>query len=93
MDTYEDIEYLDLDEDGVPDAVRTTRTRAFDRSETGNADLVETTEELAWGIDVDGTPVGIHVVETIHAALDHDGVAEVVDSAAFELPAPLDRVA
>ena len=76
MFVHEEVEYVDLDGDGVPDAVRTTCTRSFDMSHDGSAELIETVEEqLAWGIDVDGVPEGIHIVDTIHADLDHDGPA------------------
>jgi len=87
MIAYEDVEYLDLDGDGVPDAVRTTCTRTFDMSHDGSAELIETVEELAWGIEVDGLPEGIHVIDTLNADLDHDGVAEHVESTEFDVVA------
>jgi hypothetical protein len=83
MFAYEDVEYLDLDGDGVPDAVRTTCTRSFDMSP--DAVLIETIDRLAWGIDVDGLPEGIHVVDTLHTDLDNDGFAEHVESTEFEV--------
>jgi hypothetical protein len=82
---HEEVEYLDLDGDGVLDAVRTTCTRSFDMSHDGGADLIETVERLTWGIDVDGFPEGIHVVDTLHADLDHDGFAEHVESTEFDV--------
>ena len=85
MIAYEVVEYLDLDGDGVPDAVRTTWTRSFDMAPDGRTGLTETVERLAWGIDVDGLPEGIHVVDTLHADLDHDGFAEHVESTEFDV--------
>ena len=78
-------EYLDLDGDGVPDAVRTTRTVGFDSTHDGRIDIVETTEELASGIDIAGMPRVIHVTDTVEADLDHDGFVEQIDSVEYDI--------
>lgn len=58
MMTRVEFEYLDLDGDGLPDAVRTVRTTASER-----------VTELATGIDIDGEPAEVHVeAGTIRAA-------------------------
>jgi hypothetical protein len=50
MRTYTETEYLDLDGDGLPDAVRTVITLEL------GGDAVERVETLEWGIGDDGTP-------------------------------------
>jgi hypothetical protein len=64
MVTHTTLEYLDLDGDGVPDAVRTIDTRAAWSNRAGDFEVVQTVEELAWGIDDDGVPEAVHVVAT-----------------------------
>ena len=64
MVTTSHLEYLDLDGDGVPDAVRTTNTRAAWSNEVGDFEVLQTVEELAWGIDDDGVPEAVHVIAT-----------------------------
>ena len=80
-----EMEYLDLDGDGVPDAVRTTRTVIVDHVHQGGVDLVEVTEELASGIGVDGVPRSTHVVETVDAAFPGDPSAGFVDVIEYDL--------
>jgi hypothetical protein len=57
MMTRVEFEYLDLDGDGLPDAVRTIRTTASER-----------VTELATGIDIDGEPAEVHVSSDVFAA-------------------------
>lgn len=63
-------EYLDLDGDGVPDAVRTVHLVGVDLTLDGVADVVETMEELATGIDITGEPEAVRVVDTIERRAD-----------------------
>ena len=70
---------LDLDGDGVPDTVQTSRTVGFDVTNDGVADVVETTDEVASEIDIDGIPHHVEVTQTIEADLDRDGALDVVD--------------
>jgi hypothetical protein len=78
-------EYLDLDGDGVPDAVRTRQTMVYDTSRDGCIDLVETLEELATGIDITGVPRAIHVVDTLESDFGVDGRARTVDSIEYDV--------
>ena len=64
MVTTSHLEYLDLDGDGVPDAVRTIDTRAAWSNRVGDFEVLQTVEELAWGIDDDGVPEAVHVIAT-----------------------------
>lgn len=50
MTTTIETEYLDLDDDGLPDAVRIVTTMRID------GDTVERVESLEWGIGDDGEP-------------------------------------
>jgi len=61
MVTTSHLEYLDLDGDGVPDAVRTIDTRAAWSNRVGDFEVLQTVEELAWGIGDDGVPEAVHV--------------------------------
>ena len=81
-------EYLDLDRDGVVDAVRTTRVTGYDVTGDGEIDIVETLEELAEGIDVAGTPGHVIVTDTVEADFDHDGTAEIIESVELEIEQP-----
>jgi hypothetical protein len=78
-------EYLDLDRDGVVDAVRTTRVTGYDLTGDGKLDVVETVEELAEGIDVAGTPEHVVVSDTVEADFDHDGTADIVESVELDI--------
>jgi hypothetical protein len=77
-------EYLDLDRDGVPDAVRTSRTLGYDVTGDGIADVVETIDEVASEIDIDGVPHHVEVTDTVEADPAHDGALEVVDVVSME---------
>jgi hypothetical protein len=55
--------YLDLDGDGVIDAVQMVEVAAVDVTGDGTADVVEVVEELAAGIGVDGVPDQVTVIE------------------------------
>jgi len=85
LDVPIETEFLDLDCDGVPDAVKTTSTIAVDISHDRRVDVVETTEEIASEIDINGVPHAIRVADTVEADLGHDGFAESVDSVEYEL--------
>ena len=56
--------YLDLDGDGVPDAVQTVEAIPVDRTGDGVTDAVGVVEEIASDIGDDGVPEHIDVVET-----------------------------
>ena len=81
--------FLDLDGDGVVDAVQTTRTVGFDVSGDGLVDVVEVTEELASGIGVDGTPSAIALTDTVESDFEHDGEADI--EAITVAPDPAER--
>ncbi|MFN8024819.1 MAG: hypothetical protein U0W40_00240 [Acidimicrobiia bacterium] len=55
----QDVEYLDLDGDGVPDAVLIRETLTADAPEGPRP--IETIETLETGIDIDGVPHHIEV--------------------------------
>ncbi len=76
-------EYLDLDGDGVPDAVRTTRTAEYDLAE--GPDIVETVVELDRDIDDDGRPRAIEWVDAISVDADRDGTPELIDLTSLEV--------
>jgi hypothetical protein len=50
------VEYLDLDDDGVVDAVHVQHAVARDLTGDGNPDVVEIVDEVAAAIDIDGVP-------------------------------------
>lgn len=55
MTTVEqEIRYLDLDGDGLPDAVLTVETLSAVVLETGTVQRLETIETLETGIDIEG---------------------------------------
>ncbi len=73
-------EYLDLDGDGVPDAVRTTETVEYETD--SGAEVVEEVREVDAGIGADGVPTTVTVTDTVAIDADHDGVpdaAEVIE--------------
>ena len=49
-----EVQYLDLDGDGVPDAVRITETRVLGATRDGRGQVVQTVSELVSGIGDDG---------------------------------------
>ncbi len=63
--TGEDVEFLDLDGDGVPDAVRFTERTVV---HLAGADVVHVREELDAGIDVDGIPHSVELTDTVLGA-------------------------
>jgi len=69
-------EYLDLDGDGVPDAVRTTSHTEY---EVDGADVMETVEELDQAIGDDGRPAMIDWRDTVVVDADYDGTADLVE--------------
>jgi len=70
--------YLDLDGDGVPDAVRTIRVDAFDVTGDGVADVVEIIQEVDAGIDDDGEPHVVTTTDTLEIDVDPAGRPVVV---------------
>jgi hypothetical protein len=70
-------EYLDLDGDGVPDAIETTRTRTGE-SPSGAA-VVEEIRELDSDIGLDGVPTTVTVTDTVAVDANHRGVPNVVE--------------
>jgi hypothetical protein len=81
-------EYLDLDRDGVVDAVRTTKVTGYDLTGDGEIDVVETVEELAEDIDIAGTPAHAILTDTVEADFDHDGTAEITESIEVDIEQP-----
>ena len=73
-------EYLDLDGDGLPDAVRTTRVTGFDVTGDGIIDVVETVEEVASEIGVAGQPEHITITDTVETDFEHDGTPDIVET-------------
>ena len=69
-------EYLDLDHDGVLDAVQITETVEF---ETDGAEVVEQIRELDAGIGADGVPTTVAVTDTVAIDTDHDGVPDAAE--------------
>jgi hypothetical protein len=69
-------EYLDLDGDGVPDAVRTTERIDY---EVGGAEVVETVRELDREIGDDGRPGEIEWSDTVTVDVDHDGSTDAIE--------------
>ena len=61
--------YLDLDGDGVPDAVQTVEAVAVDRTGDGVPDEVVMHEEVASEIGVDGVPERVSVTESVTVEL------------------------
>lgn len=55
--------YLDLDGDGVPDAVQTVKVVGVDLTGDGASDVVEIVEGVEADIGVDGVPQHVVVVE------------------------------
>jgi hypothetical protein len=49
-----EVRYLDLDGDGVPDAVRITETRVLGATRDGRGQVVQVVSELVSGIGDDG---------------------------------------
>jgi hypothetical protein len=79
LDESTKTEYLDLDNDGVLDAVQTSETRKYARAD--GADVVEETRELDSSIGLDGLPTTVTVTDAVTIDTDHDGApnaAEVI---------------
>lgn len=79
-----DVEFLDLDGDGVPDAVRITRSSVLRWAPDGREEVVKVISELDAGIGVDGIAATVETTETleIHLGTDDGGaVADVVEGA------------
>lgn len=57
--------YLDLDGDGVPDAVQRTLVTVLHRTSEGLADVVRVVEELEADIGDDGAPGVVQVTERL----------------------------
>jgi hypothetical protein len=55
-ETEEDVRYLDLDHDGVPDAVQRSHTVALDLNGDGLGDVVDAVRETDRAIGIDGEP-------------------------------------
>jgi hypothetical protein len=73
LDPILDVEtrYLDLDGDGVPDAVQIIETVSVDATGDGHPDFVELVEELVTDIGVDGKPGAVDVLGRAVIELDH----------------------
>lgn len=64
--------YLDLDGDGVPDAVQITESVSIDVNGDGTPDVLEIVEELDTGIGIDGVPTHVEVHEAAAVEIDHE---------------------
>ena len=72
----EELRYLDLDGDGVPDAVETTRITEIDVDGDGTPDIIEVSRERDVAIDDDGHPAAVERTETV--AVDLEGRDELL---------------
>jgi len=59
-----EVGYLDLDGDGIPDAVEIRETRVLQCAPDGREEVVQVSVELAAGIGDDGIPAKIETTET-----------------------------
>lgn len=64
--------YLDLDGDGVPDAVQMTEAIEYDVTGNGVPDVVEIVDETAAGIGIDGVPDHVEVTSPVAVRVEHD---------------------
>jgi hypothetical protein len=69
--------YLDLDGDGVPDAVETVEVIAVDSTGDGATDTFEVVDEVASDIGIDGAPAHTDVVDTTTVELPENMESEV----------------
>lgn len=65
-----EVEYLDLDGDGVPDAVQTIEAAPIDLTGDGVCDGVELVEEIAAHIGIDGVPEQVVNIDDVAVSLD-----------------------
>ncbi len=70
-------EFLDLDADGVPDAIEVTETFAYDTPD--GAEVVEEIREVDAGIDEEGVPTTVTVTDTVIIDTDHDGAPDAAE--------------
>jgi hypothetical protein len=80
--------YLDLDGDGVPDAVRTIHVEAFDVDGDGVADVVEIIQEVDAEIDDDGAPHVVTVTDTLGLDVDPTSAQVVIGTSTREVRPP-----
>lgn len=66
--------YLDLDGDGVPDAVRLVDTMVLHTTDNGVADVIRVVEKTDSGIGDDGIATTVDVRETFKLDLGREGV-------------------
>ena len=55
---YHEVRYLDMNGDGVPDAVEYIERRPLRRRGIDSTDIIEESRRLSYGIGVDGKPTG-----------------------------------
>lgn len=73
MDEEREIKYLDLDGDGVPDAVETTEIEVTEILGAGHrATRVEVVTEIDADIDDDGHPGSVDVSDTVIVENERD---------------------
>lgn len=82
--TEADVRYLDLDGDGLPDAIEQTQTVPLHVGSDGVADVVRVIDELDTDIDDEGNPGTVRVTEKLAIDFDHDGVAEVTEVISYD---------
>lgn len=68
-----EVEVIDIDGDGVADAVRETTTTVVDVDGDGVADIVEVTTTTAIDVDGDGTPDIVQSTTVTGVDVDGDG--------------------
>ncbi len=66
--TSDEVRYLDLDHDGLPDAVEHTRTIAFDTTGDGTGDVIETIRETDAAIGIEGVAHHHDAQRRLHVA-------------------------
>jgi len=54
----EELRYLDLSGDGIPDAVERVQRRTYRSLASDDVDVVEETRRLTYGIGINGMPAG-----------------------------------
>ena len=69
--------YLDLDDDGVPDAVEQRET--FEYETPAGAEVVEEIREVDAGINEEGVPATVTVTDTVLVDVDRDGAPDAAE--------------
>jgi len=84
-------EYLDLDDDGVPDAVEQRET--FEYETLDGAEIVEEIREVDADIAEDGVPATVTVTDTVLVDTDRDGAPDAAEVTSITVHAEPETVA